>query len=688
LPNGKKMVAGVTERVNGNWKHITMPITFPTNPIIFTQMISDTDASAATVRLRNISTSQFDIQISEEEASDNLHGRESIAWIAMEPGVQSTGDPFEVGSLILTDAVSNQAFTQNFGANPGFLASVQTRVETDPIVLRQANLTGTGVDLNLQEETSDDAEVAHLDETAGYFVFENMGDFKLASGEVIGESGKANASISWTTINFSNSYNNPVVVANAPGDNDSDPVFVRIKDVTSNNFKIKLQEWDYQDDVHLPEEVTWFVVEGSIPFDKEVPCEAVPAPLASETEIIAVDNCDLNISLDYVETLNTNSCAPNNEIARTWSATDDCGNSTIYTRIITVIDTIAPDFTVPADINITCLEDIDDLARTGDVTDESDNCGIGLEATYADIFNGTFNCDSAYLVQRDWTLVDDCGNSVTKTQYINVRFEGVFLEAKVKLQGAMYQNAGDGLMRDDLRQKGMIPLQEPYTELQGFQHVGEGGGETTNQSVLATVGHDAIVDWVFVEIRDRHKHDSVVNTRAGLLQRDGDIVDIDGVSPLAFNTLFGGSYYISVRHRNHLGIMTKDLVVFTGLVSAFSDFTTSSTECWGSHPRRYGDSGGMEMWGGDYNGDGAVIFQGGGNDVSSVFVEVLTAASNTDQLLNFIYESYNLNDFDLDGEVILQGPGNEKAKLFYSVVLDHPDNTNFLVNFVVGEQLP
>ena len=59
-------------------------------------------------------------------------------------------------------------------------------------------------------------------------------------------------------------------------------------------------------------------------------------------------------------------------------------------------------------------------------------------------------------------------------------------------------------------------------------------------SVTAVTGSDAIVDWVFVELRNASGN-TVVDSRAALLQRDGDVVDVDGVSPLRFTQVDPGS---------------------------------------------------------------------------------------------------------------------------------------------------
>ncbi|MBK7382868.1 MAG: PQQ-dependent sugar dehydrogenase [Flavobacteriales bacterium] len=59
-----------------------------------------------------------------------------------------------------------------------------------------------------------------------------------------------------------------------------------------------------------------------------------------------------------------------------------------------------------------------------------------------------------------------------------------------------------GLMHDDLRIAGLVPLTEPHTAL-GFTQVG-GGGETTTLARLAQTGKNAVVDWVLVELRNKN----------------------------------------------------------------------------------------------------------------------------------------------------------------------------------------
>ena len=107
-------------------------------------------------------------------------------------------------------------------------------------------------------------------------------------------------------------------------------------------------------------------------------------------------------------------CVGNYTIERTFTATDDCGNSTSAIQTITVEDTTAPEFTsIPADYTSECSDDLilDDATA-------SDNCGeVTIEVSSETIAG---DCAGNYTVVRTFTATDDCGNSTSATQTITV----------------------------------------------------------------------------------------------------------------------------------------------------------------------------------------------------------------------------------------------------------------------------
>ncbi len=160
-----------------------------------------------------------------------------------------------------------------------------------------------------------------------------------------------------------------------------------------------------------------------------------------------------------------------------------------------------------------------------------------------------------------------------------------------------------GLMHDSLRKKGVIPLTEPFTAM-NFNFVG-GGGERIDPQILQQSGPDAIVDWIFVDLRDPNDSMLTVASRACLLQRDGDIVDLDGVSPPTFRWLNEGFYYVVIDHRNHLSVMTAMPVYLDKAGNIFVDFRDVATPVFGFNPvKRVGNE--AFLFSGDANGDDQV----------------------------------------------------------------------------------
>ncbi|MCB0787278.1 MAG: hypothetical protein KDC02_24070, partial [Flavobacteriales bacterium] len=127
----------------------------------------------------------------------------------------------------------------------------------------------------------------------------------------------------------------------------------------------------------------------------------------------------------------------------------------------------------------------------------------------------------------------------------------VRVEPKLLLDGP-YDEQTD-LLADSLRVQGVLPVIEPNTAA-GFTHVGPGAGETLDPALLSVAGPDAVVDWVFLELRDAASGTQVQATANGLVQRDGDVVSPQG-GPVVFEA-DAGNYRLVARHRNHLGVMT------------------------------------------------------------------------------------------------------------------------------------
>ena len=134
---------------------------------------------------------------------------------------------------------------------------------------------------------------------------------------------------------------------------------------------------------------------------------------------LATDECDPLLDVAYSDASTTGDCEGAYTIERTWTFTDNAGNSVSAVQVINVVDTTAPEFTAPVNVSIACTDDINDLELTGDVLDAVDDCGTSVTVSYSDAV-GVSNCFEGDAIVRTWTATDDCGNSSSADQLITL----------------------------------------------------------------------------------------------------------------------------------------------------------------------------------------------------------------------------------------------------------------------------
>lgn len=130
------------------------------------------------------------------------------------------------------------------------------------------------------------------------------------------------------------------------------------------------------------------------------------------------------------------------------------------------------------------------------------------------------------------------------------------LNARVMLEGPL---SGDGTsMR--VSPGGIVPLAQPFS---ADAFAGTSLAWDGSERVISLPAD--VVDWVLVELRLGTELATIEGRRAGLLLSDGRIVDTDGVSRLAFPGRSATSYFVVVRHRNHVPVISESAVALTNV---------------------------------------------------------------------------------------------------------------------------
>jgi agmatine deiminase len=144
------------------------------------------------------------------------------------------------------------------------------------------------------------------------------------------------------------------------------------------------------------------------------------------------------------------------------------------------------------------------------------------------------------------------------------------LTAQIKLQLSGAYNNATQTMHTTLRNHNLLPHAQPYNTAPWNYNGNESAYSLSSE----------VVDWVLVELRDALNPSNIVARKAALLYRDGTLHHADGTT-LSFGTAINsGNYYIAIKHRNHLPIMSAEPVSLPN--STPYDFGASPNNTWGN----------------------------------------------------------------------------------------------------------
>ena len=167
------------------------------------------------------------------------------------------------------------------------------------------------------------------------------------------------------------------------------------------------------------------------PSDFTITCEA-PLPYMSYAEFVAAgglitDNCHtLNNSFSFISDSTTTGNCPRN-VYRTYRVWDNCGNSTDFVQIITVVDNIAPILTCPPTMNVFPFmvspfkyDTYTMFIEAGGFAD--DNCALDT-ASFALIMEVSDSLINPERIVRTYMIKDSCGN-VTTCDHVLFKYSG------------------------------------------------------------------------------------------------------------------------------------------------------------------------------------------------------------------------------------------------------------------------
>ena|GEM_PF-1112059 len=228
---------------------------------------------------------------------------------------------------------------------------------------------------------------------------------------------------------------------------------------------------------------------------------------------------------------------------------------------------------------------------TSDFSSASANLNIGW-LSLMDAYTLTGNLDELAIHKTELTASDiqiHYNQGIAgKSYFTPAGTSYCVVNTKVFLEGPF----SSGLMTTTLLTNSLLPLVQPYN-IAPWNYAGS--------EMVTSIPAD-VVDWVLVELRTGTTSLTSLKKRAGFLKKDGSIVDLDGLSKLKFDGINSGNYYIVVKHRNHLDVMSAVSVSISS-TSALYDFSTDALKAYGNSLVNLGNGQyGMISGDGDANG--------------------------------------------------------------------------------------
>jgi len=226
------------------------------------------------------------------------------------------------------------------------------------------------------------------------------------------------------------------------------------------------------------------------------------------------------------------------------------------------------------------------------------------------------------------------------------------LLCKVYLQGPYLPG---GTMNTALSASDSFPTTQPFN-VPPFNYTGT--------EMIASIAPN-VVDWVLVEARDAGDVTSILDRRAAIVLDNGNVVDTDFTSPVLFNNILDGDYYIVVQHYNHFPVMTGTAITLPNAI--IHDFTdvASFPPYGGADALIAVETGVGAMIAGDVNGDGQLKYSGPNND-RGIILQLLISVTGSNSITSTI-DGYYSEDVNLNSIVKYSGPGNDPSLIIQNL---------------------
>ena len=241
--------------ITDDWQTIVYNETF-TNPPVFLADMQTTDGKdTANLRWQDKDFYGIDVKIAEEQSrnSETNHTTEVVGYMVFAK--------IDIGMDTDGDGLTNDDEINIYGTDP-------RNPDTDGDGINDGDevefwgydwdmdFDNDGIINLLDPDSDNDGFLDGTEKGQGF----DPGDPNSKPGFSL-EIGEVSVDHNWKRVEFSEAFSDPVVVAKPLSYNGGDPAVLRIRNVDSTGFEIRIQEWEYLDGTHTTENVSYIVME-------------------------------------------------------------------------------------------------------------------------------------------------------------------------------------------------------------------------------------------------------------------------------------------------------------------------------------------------------------------------------------------------------------------------------------------
>jgi uncharacterized protein (DUF1800 family) len=247
------------------WTTVPLANTF-TTPVVMVGPASYTSGAALTVRVRNVTSSSFQIQLDRwDHYTTQAHNvLERVDYLVMEAGSYAIGGQlWQAGRRTVTSAAGvTQTLSVPYTAAPAVFSQVATRNDARALQSRVSAVTPNQFFLELQKSEIDTS--AHVNEAVHWLAapYGTSNLFSIARRLEIGLG--TNHDSGFRTRTFSRMHADPFLFAAMQTKNDPDPATVRWRYLFANRVDLIMQEDAHPgaNNSHSAETTAYLVIQG------------------------------------------------------------------------------------------------------------------------------------------------------------------------------------------------------------------------------------------------------------------------------------------------------------------------------------------------------------------------------------------------------------------------------------------